>query len=395
MGPVYTTTVDLAVKNSEVVIASISAAKTSITAVSFLSGPVGPAGPHGPQGSAGPQGVKGDQGDQGPAGVGIASGGNTSQMLTKNSNANYDTSWHTLGKSDVGLSSVDNTADVDKPVSTATLAALTGKVDTTDTRLTDARTPLDASVTDAKVAVGAAIAIAKLELDPTLRSNHSGTQTADTIINGTTNKVYTATEKTKLTGIATGATVNDTDANLKSRANHTGSQTASTISDFSAAADARITLQKGAASGLATLDGTGKVPSGQLPGVQAPVVERANYATMIATAGDPSTIYITTDDSKQYRWGGSAYYVLSPTPGSSDAVPEGSSNLYFTTSRATAAAPIQSVAGRTGVISLTKSDVGLSNLDNTSDLNKPVSTATQTALDATKNQLIGMIIALG
>ena len=36
----------------------------------------------------------------------------------------------------------------------------------------------------------------------------------------------------KLNGIATGATANDTDANLKNRANHTGTSTASTISDF-------------------------------------------------------------------------------------------------------------------------------------------------------------------
>ena len=39
-------------------------------------------------------------------------------------------------------------------------------------------------------------------------------------------------DKTKLDGIAAGATANDTDANLKNRANHTGTQTASTISDF-------------------------------------------------------------------------------------------------------------------------------------------------------------------
>jgi hypothetical protein len=60
---------------------------------------------------------------------------------------------------------------------------------------------------------------------------------------------------TKLTGIAAGATVNDTDANLKSRANHTGTQTASTISDFSTAADARIaasTKVNGSVNGTAT-----------------------------------------------------------------------------------------------------------------------------------------------
>lgn len=43
---------------------------------------------------------------------------------------------------------------------------------------------------------------------------------------------------------------------------------------------------------------------------------------------------------------------------------------------------VNSVAGKTGVVTLTKSDVGLSNIDNTSDANKPVSTATQTALNA-------------
>lgn len=45
-------------------------------------------------------------------------------------------------------------------------------------------------------------------------------------------------------------------------------------------------------------------------------------------------------------------------------------------------APVQSVAGRQGVVVLDKTDVGLGNLDNTSDANKPISTATQTALDA-------------
>lgn len=42
---------------------------------------------------------------------------------------------------------------------------------------------------------------------------------------------------------------------------------------------------------------------------------------------------------------------------------------------------VDSVNGQTGVVVLSKSDVGLGNADNTSDVNKPVSTATQTALD--------------
>lgn len=50
-----------------------------------------------------------------------------------------------------------------------------------------------------------------------------------------------------------------------------------------------------------------------------------------------------------------------------------------------ASAPVQSVSGRTGAVTLTSADVGLSNVDNTSDANKPVSTAQQTALNGKAN----------
>lgn len=46
------------------------------------------------------------------------------------------------------------------------------------------------------------------------------------------------------------------------------------------------------------------------------------------------------------------------------------------------AAAVWSVAGKTGAVSLVKGDVGLGNVDNTTDLLKPISTATQAALDA-------------
>jgi hypothetical protein len=57
----------------------------------------------------------------------------------------------------------------------------------------------------------------------------------DAVPSGTTNKAYTATEQTKLAGIATGATANSSDATLLARANHAGTQLASTISDLSQA----------------------------------------------------------------------------------------------------------------------------------------------------------------
>src|SRR5690606_16406421 len=52
-------------------------------------------------------------------------------------------------------------------------------------------------------------------------------------------------------------------------------------------------------------------------------------------------------------------------------------------------APVQSVNGDTGVVVLDKSDVGLGNVDNTSDLNKPISTATQTALNGKQATITG------
>lgn len=48
-------------------------------------------------------------------------------------------------------------------------------------------------------------------------------------------------------------------------------------------------------------------------------------------------------------------------------------------------APVNSVNTHTGDITLTKTDIGLGNVDNTSDTNKPVSTAQQTALNNKQN----------
>lgn len=50
---------------------------------------------------------------------------------------------------------------------------------------------------------------------------------------------------------------------------------------------------------------------------------------------------------------------------------------------------VTSVAGRTGAVVLTKTDVGLANVDNTSDKAKPVSDATQSALDLKVDKVDG------
>lgn len=62
----------------------------------------------------------------------------------------------------------------------------------------------------------------------------------------------------------------------------------------------------GAANGVATLGGDGKVPSSQLPSYVDDVVEVANYAALPAI-GETGKIYITLDNNKVYRWTGSTY----------------------------------------------------------------------------------------
>jgi phage-related tail fiber protein len=101
----------------------------------------------------------------------------------------------------------------------------------------------------------------------------------------------------------------------------------------------------GAASGVATLDATGKIPSIQLPSYVDDVLEYANLASFPVT-GTSGIIYVTLDTNKVYRWSGTAYIEISAAPGSTDAVVEGTTNLYFTVARAQAA--VTTITGNAG-----------------------------------------------
>jgi len=94
-----------------------------------------------------------------------------------------------------------------------------------------------------------------------------------------------------------------------------------------------VTSAKGQANGYASLDSSGLVPSSQLPSYVDDVIEAANYAALPGT-GATGKIYVALDNGKIYRWSGSAYVEISASPGSTDSVTEGSTNLYFTTQRA-------------------------------------------------------------
>jgi len=68
--------------------------------------------------------------------------------------------------------------------------------------------------------------------------------------------------------------------------------------------------EKGANSGVATLGADGKVPSSQLPSFVDDVIEAANFAALPET-GEGGKIYVTLDDNKTYRWGGTTYVEIS------------------------------------------------------------------------------------
>jgi hypothetical protein len=114
-----------------------------------------------------------------------------------------------------------------------------------------------------------------------------------------------------------------------------------------------------------------------LPGFVDDIIEYASLSAFPAT-NDVGKIFTAIDTRKIYRWSGTGYVEISPSPGTTTDVPEGT-NLYFTNVRAAAAAPVQSVAGRTGTITLTKSDVGLGNVPNTDATARENHTGTQTA----------------
>ncbi|CAK0767718.1 hypothetical protein CCP3SC15_360033 [Gammaproteobacteria bacterium] len=119
--------------------------------------------------------------------------------------------------------------------------------------------------------------------------------------------------------------------------------TSITISAEDTATPRIASSEKGAANGVAPLGSDSKIAATYLPAYVDDVVEFANLAAFPGT-GSSGVIYVALDTGKIYRWSGTAYVEISPSPGSTDSVTEGSTNLYFTAARALAAAAAETVA---------------------------------------------------
>ena len=105
----------------------------------------------------------------------------------------------------------------------------------------------------------------------------------------------------------------------------------------------------------------------------------SSYAAL-PVVGDSTTLYITNDTSLMYRWNGSAYIQVNSVT-SWGTITGTLSNQTDLQTALNLKAPLASPTFTGTVSGITKSMVGLSNVDNTSDVNKPISSATQTALD--------------
>ena len=77
----------------------------------------------------------------------------------------------------------------------------------------------------------------------------------------------------------------------------------------------------------------GLIPSSQLPSYVDDVLEY-NTRAQFPTTWEKGKIYIAINDDSQWRWTGTTYKKMVSSPWSTDAIAEGSQNLYFTEARA-------------------------------------------------------------
>lgn len=176
--------------------------------------------------------------------------------------------------------------------------------------------------------------------------------------------------------------------------------------------------EMGVANGVATLNANAKIPNNLLDSI----IVKYSTTSELPTNGESNKIYIV--NNLLYIWDGTKYEEVSKSldigttegtayEGSKGKALENNkvdkvegkqlSTNDYTTDEKTKLAGIEDNALNqtsinnligTAINSLSKNSVGLGNVDNTSDKNKPVSTATQTALDNKVDIVTGKSLVL-
>ena len=260
-------------------------------------------------------------------------------------------------KADVGLGSVDNTTDLNKAVSTATQTALDLKANLASPTFTGTVTLPAGTVTAGMILDGTIVNADINESAEIAQSKISGLGTAlglkaplaDPTFTGTVNGVTKS-------HVGLGNVDNTSDAN---KPVSTATQTALDLKlNFAAAETNYAPLASPALTGVPT----------------APTAAAATNTTQVAT-----TAYVRGEVAALVNSAGATLDTLGEiaTALGNDA------NLSTTLATSIGLkAPLASPTFTGTVSGITKAMVGLGSADDTSDTNKPISTATQTALDA-------------
>jgi hypothetical protein len=148
---------------------------------------------------------------------------------------------------------------------------------------------VDGTIVNADINASAGIALSKLAVDPLARANHTGTQTASTVSDFDT---QVRTSRLDQMAAPTAAVALNAQK-ITGLADPTNAQDAVTLN--------YITTQKGAVSGIASLDGSGLIPTSQLPALAitetSVVVSQAAMLALTAQIGD---VAVRTDVNKSF-----------------------------------------------------------------------------------------------